>query len=78
MPKLTPYEQGFYDNYHELGTERQIGMTVGPIPLSAIRDYADYHGYSRTQTAIMTRVIRAMDQAEFKERSRVAAAKSNK
>ena len=28
----------------ELGTERQIGMAVGPIPLSAVRSYLKEHG----------------------------------
>lgn len=30
--------------FHDLSTERQIGMGVGPIPRSAIRSYAEEYG----------------------------------
>lgn len=63
MPDITLYEASFYRAFWELGTERQIGMATGPIPRSAIRDYALEEGMGETDAMIFMRVIRAMDNA---------------
>lgn len=39
QPELLPNLLEFWDAFNELGTERQIGMGVGPIPISKIRDH---------------------------------------
>jgi len=45
--------------FWELGTERQIGMSIGPIPHSAIVAYADRRGWH--DEALFLDCIRAMD-----------------
>ncbi|WP_446741223.1 phage tail assembly chaperone [Sphingomonas sp. H160509] len=51
----------FYRAFRELGTMRQVGMSVGAIPWDKIVAYANYHGFSRTDTDILIRVIENMD-----------------
>lgn len=36
---------------------------MGPIPYDKIIEYAGFHEFSRTDTMILIRVIRAMDNA---------------
>lgn len=40
-PELTPLEVFYWTAFRDLGTERQIGMGLGPIPWSSARAYAD-------------------------------------
>ena len=53
-PDVLPGYEDWYRAFHELSTDRQIGMAVGPIPAAAI----DRHGGG----AFFRRVIRAMDR----------------
>lgn len=39
-PEVWSWLQYVWDAFHDLGTERSIGMALGPIPASKIRDYA--------------------------------------
>ena len=41
MPKLGTAEQVYYGAFLELGTERVSAMSLGPIPISKIKAYAD-------------------------------------
>lgn len=43
-PELTPHESFLWTAFHDLGTERQLGMGVGPIPWSVARQYAAAQG----------------------------------
>jgi len=38
-PEIAPHLNWLWAAFWELGTERQLGMTVGPIPGSKIREY---------------------------------------
>jgi len=38
-PEIALHLAWLWDAFWELGTERQLGMTVGPIPGSKIREY---------------------------------------
>ena len=38
-PEVEPHLNWLWIAFWELGTERQLGMSVGPIPGSKIRDY---------------------------------------
>jgi hypothetical protein len=62
--------------FHELSTERQIGMSVGPIPMSKVTEYLREHRLP----AWWARVISAADCMELerhaKEASNGAKAKS--
>lgn len=44
QPEIPEHLQFYWFAFFELGTERQIGMGLGPIPRSAIRDYANEWG----------------------------------
>lgn len=49
-----------------LGTTRQQGMALGPIPWDAIIAYADWSGLSRENSHLLVMVINAMDAAFLK------------
>lgn len=53
MPELgraAPILSAFF----ELSTERQVGMGIGPIPMSAIRDYLERYGLPVWWTEVIT------------------------
>lgn len=62
--ELEPHLTWIWNAFWELGTERQFGMSVGPIPGSKIREYLqdelDVHGteYDRARA-----IIRKADDA---------------
>jgi len=39
QPEVEPHLVWLWDAFWELGTERQLGMSIGPIPVSKIREY---------------------------------------
>lgn len=51
------YMKSFYD----LGTERQSGMSLGPIPWSKIVTYAQHYGLDPDVTEAFVDIIRTMD-----------------
>lgn len=63
-PALEPAWQFFWAAFWELSTERQIGMGLGPIPASALREYARHSGVFGDLLDSFTVVIRAVD-AEY-------------
>jgi hypothetical protein len=38
-PEIEPHLAWLWNAFWELGTERQLGMAVGPIPVSKIKEY---------------------------------------
>lgn len=50
----------------DLSTCRPIGMTVGPIPWTAIVQWCEFHGLDDEASAVLVHVIRTLDiqQAE--------------
>ena len=38
-PEVEPHLTWLWNAFWELGTERQLGMSIGPIPVSKIREY---------------------------------------
>ena len=38
-PEVEPHLAWLWSAFWELGTERQLGMSIGPIPVSKIREY---------------------------------------
>lgn len=63
LNKAEVHEHLIYDwiAFHELASERQIGMAIGPIPRSAIRDYAIEHEITGDDWDRFHHIIRAMD-----------------
>ncbi len=56
------WSDGFYMKaFHELSTERQLGFTVGPIPMSAIRSYPGLEALSPAMIVLFETVIQRMD-----------------
>ena len=47
--------------FDELGTTRQIGMGLGPIPWHRILQYAGHAGLDGDMTRVFKAVMRAMD-----------------
>lgn len=56
----------------ETGTCRVVGMAVGPIPVTAIWEWCDRHGFDDEAREIMTHVIRQLDN----DRAEAEAAKA--
>lgn len=47
--------------FWECHTDRQIGMSHGPIPSRAINEYAERCGYFEDDYTFLARMIRALD-----------------
>lgn len=59
MPQLCEwYIQAFWD----LSTERQVGMALGPIPMSKVEELADRFCLTEENTDTLKRSVRAMDK----------------
>lgn len=70
MPKLWPSLKLYWDAFWDLTTCRLTGLTVAPIPWSAIRDYAETFQLSEDQTSSLFYQVRAMDNAYMDYRAR--------
>ena len=51
-----------FNAFCELTGERQMGMGLGPIPLTAIWAYADRHGLAEDETEELVYLIREADK----------------
>lgn len=60
-PDLLPGAVDFYRAFLECGSDRTIGMSIGPIPFSSIDRYAARHGYTGDEFDLLSRVVRAAD-----------------
>jgi hypothetical protein len=47
--------------WFDLGTERSIGMAVGPIPWSRIVQWCRFYGLDRDATGLVIHVVRQLD-----------------
>lgn len=59
VPEVKPHEEYYLAAFSHLTTERQMGMSVGPIPNSAVRAYARDTGYHNWE--FLSRVISIAD-----------------
>jgi len=62
-PDIPPRVDFFLRAFWELSTERQIGFSVGPIPMSKIEEKGSRHGFDEVTKRIFRRVIRELDTA---------------
>jgi len=60
-PDLLPHESFYLGGFWRLSTERQQGMSVGPIPWSAIQAYGVAKGLDSATMGLFHEVIRSMD-----------------
>jgi hypothetical protein len=58
-PGLDFYMRAFW----QLSTERQIGFSVGPIPVSKIEEFGEKRGYDPITLDIFRHLIREVDAA---------------
>lgn len=56
----------FWDAFWDLSTERQLGMSMGPIPRISIKRYADEAGFDDEQYDMFRRLMRTMDAIYMK------------
>lgn len=47
--------------FHRLSSTRQIGMALGCIPWTAVKDYADYYDFDQRQSEFLFKAISHMD-----------------
>jgi hypothetical protein len=55
--------------FNDLGTERSIGMSLGPIPWSKIVAYAEFVGLDWPNTYAFVEIIRKMDRAWMEDQA---------
>jgi len=61
-PEIEPHLKWLWSAFWELGTERQLGMTIGPIPGSKVREYMrDEFGLLGAEYDHVCAVMRAID-----------------
>lgn len=66
-PEYFPGDVFYLKAFWELSTERQIGFAPGPIPGSAIQEYARQKGLESYMMDMFTAVIRGLDTTYLKE-----------
>lgn len=71
-PELAPGLEFYFHAFVELTTERQVGMSEGPIPVSAMRRYAEDLGLSPDEAHRFRTLISGMDVAYLRHRSNEA------
>jgi hypothetical protein len=64
QPIISEFGAFYWDAFHDLSSERQFGMGLGPIPRSAIMSYADECELGVDASHQFYRIIREID-AEF-------------
>lgn len=55
--------------WRDMETERGIGMDVGPIPWGSVVRWAEVHELDRSETQLLTQVIRKLDADFLAERA---------
>lgn len=61
QPEILPWNKFYWDAFHDLSTERQIGMGLGPIPRSHIMAYAAEHDILGDNADHFADIIRRVD-----------------
>lgn len=56
----------YLEQFWDLSTERQVGMAVGPIPLSRAYEAAARLGLDEDNTATLVRAVRELDREYLK------------
>lgn len=62
-PQILPGLEMYYEAFSELSTCRSNGMAMGPIPWTAIDQYALRHGFEADGFEYLVRMVRALDDA---------------
>ena len=65
----------YWTAFNDLGTERQLGMSMGPIPVSKIEWYGRKLGLDGRELAVFEHVIRRVDIHYLNRQSEKSAAR---
>lgn len=66
LPDIIPEATYYWAAFCDLQSERTYGMSVGPIPISRVRAYADVEGLSEDEWDFFRNVIRDLDNEHLK------------
>lgn len=69
-PQLHLGLQLYYDAFFELNTCRTVGMGLGPIPWTAVIDYARAFEFDDEQTDSLIYFVREMDAAFLAQKNK--------
>ena len=70
-PRVHPANAFYEEAYSDLSTERPLTMGgVGPIPMSAVINYAEYYDLTTYESDRLWRVIKAVDRVELALKAR--------
>ncbi len=77
-PDLTVFDHWYLHCFSELETHRQIGMAAGPIPILAIRDYADRFEEDEAFVEIIKHMDSVVMKLNYEESEKKQAAQKTK
>lgn len=60
-PEIEAEHLLFWDAFWEIGTDRQLGSSIGPLPYSSLRRYAADHGIAGDLLDLFRGVLRMVD-----------------
>ncbi len=61
IPLVSEKAKFFFRAFYELESDRQVGMDTGPIPFTAINQYAHEYGLNKREREAFNRIIRRID-----------------
>lgn len=62
-PDRDPHDAWYHQAFWDLSTERQLGFSAGPIPISRILEYGQRACFEGDMLDVFVRIIRTMDGA---------------
>lgn len=65
-PEIEPGLSMYWEAFSKLGSCRQIGMGIGPVPWTAIEAWADAHGYDDDHREDLHYHVEALDAVYMK------------
>lgn len=74
-PQLAFGMQMYFSAFMDLTSCRQIGMSLGPIPWTAVNDYALYLGLDEEQSEDLHLFVRALDNEYMSHHNKKSAKK---
>ena len=63
VPDLIPGLSLYFNAFFDLTTNRQLGMSLGPIPFNSIIQYGEYYQFNSDEMFDLIYFIREMDNA---------------
>lgn len=72
-PELKQGLELYLDAFYDLDSERGVSETLGSIPWSKIKDYAEFYDFDEEQTECLFFFIREMDRAHRKRMNKKSA-----